>query len=300
MKIVTLEPYALDILSRLSTGNDITCITQSIPTIYAGQNPLSDPVSHRTRFSRGLSRFDFDLDALVALQPDVLLGWIDQPDTKEFLTWAEVYISKLCAKQVRLVNLAVSSLEELFTVVEDLGALIGARIKARELATRVRGQLMSWGDSFFNRIRGKQVVVISEVQPITVAARWFPDLIRLLGGKAIELKPHFNPINNPIWDQLVQKRPDVIVVALEGRNLSCSVKAWQVLRDLPHWEEIPAVKRGEVIFASGEELYRPGPRFLKGAAVLVSSMAGLDSGFITERDEYLKLRYLELHRHRFL
>jgi iron complex transport system substrate-binding protein len=300
VKIVTLEPYALDLLSRFPSGNEITCITQSIPTLHAGQDPSPDSVSDSTRFSRGFSRFDFDLNDLVSLKPDLLLGWIDKPDTKDFLTWSELYISKLLSKQVRLVNLAASSLEQLYTVVEELGSLVGEGVKARELVTRIRGQLMAWGDSFYHRIRGKQVVVISEVKPITVAARWFPDLIRLLGGKAIELKPPAKPINKPIWDDLVLARPDVIVVALEGRNLSQSVKAWEVLRDLPQWEEIPAVKRGEVIFASGEELYRPGPRFLRGAAVLVSSMAGLDSGFITERDEYLKLRYLELHRHRFL
>jgi hypothetical protein len=60
------------------------------------------------------------------------------------------------------------------------------------------------------------------------------------------------------------------------------------------------VKRGEVIFCAGIDLYRPGARFLKGAAILVSAIAGLDSGYITERDEYFKVRYLELHRHRFM
>jgi iron complex transport system substrate-binding protein len=92
----------------------------------------------------------------------------------------------------------------------------------------------------------------------------------------------------------------VIVVAPVGFNLSESVKTFSKVVTLPEWESLPAVKRGEVIFAAGDALYRPGPRLVKGAAVLISAIAGLDSGYITERDEYFKLRYLELHRHRFL
>jgi hypothetical protein len=33
---------------------------------------------------------------------------------------------------------------------------------------------------------------------------------------------------------------------------------------------------------------------------LVSAMAGLDAGYITKRDEFHRLRFVELHRHRFL
>ena len=36
------------------------------------------------------------------------------------------------------------------------------------------------------------------------------------------------------------------------------------------------------------------------AAVLLSAMAELDSGYITKRDEFYRLRFVELHRHRFL
>jgi ABC-type Fe3+-hydroxamate transport system substrate-binding protein len=78
------------------------------------------------------------------------------------------------------------------------------------------------------------------------------------------------------------------------------VKTLKTLQEMNHWEDIPAVKRGDVVFAEGVALYSPGPRFLDGAAVLVSVLAGLESGYITQRDEYFKLRFVELHRHKFL
>ena len=61
-----------------------------------------------------------------------------------------------------------------------------------------------------------------------------------------------------------------------------------------------AVKRGEVIFMSGRQLYAPGPGIVRAAACVVSGMAGLDSGYITKRDEFYRLRFVELHRHRFM
>ena len=72
------------------------------------------------------------------------------------------------------------------------------------------------------------------------------------------------------------------------------------LQGLPNWEGLPAVKRGDVIFADGVSLYDAGPGFLRGAAVVVSALASLESGYITKRDEYVKLRFVELHRHKFL
>jgi iron complex transport system substrate-binding protein len=129
--------------------------------------------------------------------------------------------------------------------------------------------------------------------------RWFPDLIRLLGAKSID--PVLSrPAEALAWAEIVKARIDVLVVAPENYSIAESVKTLSILQILPGWDDIPAVKRGEVIFASGTDLYRPGPRFLKGAAIVVSAIAGLDSGYITERDEYFKVRYLELHRHRFL
>ena len=95
-------------------------------------------------------------------------------------------------------------------------------------------------------------------------------------------------------------RPDVIIVAPCGATLEESLRSLKELEAAPEWEDIPAVKRGEVIFYEGVELYQPGPRFIKGVAVMVSAVAGLDSGYITKKDEFYRLRFVELHRHRFM
>jgi iron complex transport system substrate-binding protein len=309
VRIVSLQPFATDILSRFGVGWDLVGVT------HLGEPPpnatqavvLTKPLQQQVRYldddakqlALGLSRYPLDVGQLKALVPDVVLADVQAQEKPEFMAWAEEYLTREVGRRVKVCDISVESLDAVYRVIEDLGGLVGNRVDARKLASNIKAQLMLWADSFFDRCRGKQVVVISNVDPMKIEGRWFPDLIRLFGGQALEKGPE--PQKTELtWHDITTSRVDAIVVALENGALAQSVKALPLLQALPGWEDIPGVKRGEVVFAAGTDLYRPGPRFLKGAAILVSAMAGFDSGYITERDTYFKVRYLELHRHRFL
>jgi ABC-type Fe3+-hydroxamate transport system substrate-binding protein len=102
------------------------------------------------------------------------------------------------------------------------------------------------------------------------------------------------------WEELAAFAPDAIMVAPRGKTLEESVRYLRKLEDAPQWDSLPAVKRGEVVFADGIRIYQTGAGLLEGAGILVSAMAGLDAGYITKREEFHRLRFVELHRHRFL
>jgi hypothetical protein len=72
------------------------------------------------------------------------------------------------------------------------------------------------------------------------------------------------------------------------------------LKHLKGWEDLPAVKRGAVFFAPGTDIYRPGPRFLKGIAALVAAMAGIEKPIFPEQDDCYRIRHVELNRHKLL
>lgn len=309
MRIVALEPFAQDILGRF--GAELELVGISHRADLPSENSQAVVVTrqrHHNQFyddneasgcAEGLTRDFLDFRQLKALSPDVVLADIRSEDTEVFIAWAENYLSRELGREVSIQDIRVNGLDDVYRVIEELGALVGNRIDARVLVNAIKAQLMQWADSFFDRCRGKQVAVLSKVDPIVIEGRWFPDLIRLFGGRSVERAPGQRHI--PLtWSDIVAARVDVIIVAPENDSIADSVKALPKLQGLPNWEDLPAVKRGEVIFAPGNDLYRPGPRFLKGAAILVSAVAGLDSGYITEREEYLRVRYLELHRHRFL
>lgn len=309
MRLISLEPFVTDVLVQCGVGLDLVGMTHlceipktfgAVPvTTKGGTDGFVYSSDDDRRLAAGLSGLHVDLKQLFVLNPDVIVSDVRADDPVIFISWAEQYIGSTLRHPVRIFNPNISRLGEMYTTVEELGGLLGKSAEARGIANRLKAQLMAWADSFFERCRGKRVAVLSSVNPLHVSERWIADVVRLMGAKYIERKE--KDAKGPwTWDEIIVNRPDVIVVAPEGGSLTDSAKTFSILQGLAHWEEIPAVKRGEVIFCSGVDLYRPGPRFLRGAAILVSAIAGLDSGYITGRDDFLKMRYLELHRHKFL
>lgn len=189
--------------------------------------------------------------------------------------------------------------EQIQEMISDLGRGLGVASLGRDRAQRLKAQALDWGENFYDRMKNKRVVVLASVEPLTSAGFWIPDLISL--GSAIPFETNPGQDDRLIaWSELEAFRPDVIVVAPRGFSLTQSAALLGKLELHPVWEKLPAVKRGEVIFAPGSALYWPGYTLINGISMLFSAIGGLESGYITERDSFFRLRHLELHRHKFL
>lgn len=312
MRIVSLEPFVTDILNYCGGGDSLVGVTHLctaadngeplvLTTSRAAAEKYLDP--DEACLAAGLCRFPLQLESLKKRAPEIIFSEIVAADVAAYILWAQDLLKRTTSKQVSIRNISCVSLQQMYELVENVAGVVGSAREGRELASRAKAQLMEWGDSFFDRCKGKRVVVISNLNPLCVATRWIPDLIRTMSATSFQRSLDRQKADSqkaPVeWNELVDFRPDVIVVASMDGELADSVKLLPQLQSMEGWEDIPAVKRGEVIFANGSTLYRAGPRFTAGAAVLVSAIAGLDSGYITQRDEYYKIRYIELHRHRF-
>ncbi len=309
MRVVTLQPFLTDIVTYLDLGSELVGVSHGceVPQASAGAAVVtaSAPVTHTVatpdivRISRELCPFSVDFDKLCGTNPDVILTVVSDADPASFCKWAEGVFEQELGRPVRVRAFSILSLQLMYEAFEEIGVLVGRAREGRALTNRIRAQLMDWGDNFYARMKNKRVSVLSSLQPLRVAGRWIPDLV-----KTASAQPQVLAINeadrSTSWREMEAFRPDVIVVAPEGFTLAESVKTLPLLEKIAEWSGLPAVKRGEVIFCEGESLYRPGPKLLKGAAVLFSAIAGLESGYITARDEFFRLRFVELHRHRFL
>lgn len=302
-----MEPFITDILNYRQGGDSLVGITHLCsppddgkPVVITSSRAVPQKYLHPDDacLAAGLCRFPLRIDALKEIEPEVIYSEVVAADTGAFIPWAQDFLKRATGKEVFIRNTSCSSLQQMYELVESVAGAVGRGREGRELASRAKAQLMEWADSFFDRCKGKRVVVLSNANPLTAATRWIPDLIRLLSAKPFqrELDHRKAPLE---WSEIVEFRPDVIVIASMDGELLDSIKLLPQFQSMPGWEDIPAVKRGEVIFASGGSFYRAGPRFTQGAAILVSAIAGLDSGYITQRDEYYKIRYIELYRHRF-
>ncbi len=309
MRIVSLEPFITDIVDFCGAATMLVGVSgacelsdqSSNPSIVTNTEDKTPPYTSADdqRVSRGLASLPVDVKQIIAAKPDLILTHVTDAERATFVPFAEEYFEAWVGRRVVIQDVAIISLATMYEEIENVGGRLGKRREARELAGRIKAQLMEWADSFFDRSRGKKVVLLSSVDPLRIETRWFTSFAKLFSCQLFNREPKRRDTQLQ-WSEIRDFRPDVIVVAPPLGGVSACVRSLVALEGLDRWEFLPAVKRGDVFFCDGKDLYRPGPRFLRGAAVFVSALAGLESGYITQRDEFFKLRFLELHRHRFL
>ena len=305
LEIVSLVRYPSEILTHwevahtlVSSANTAGVADSPVSSSTVG-NPVQRELSdEESDLRHALSSESVDLEMLKSLSPSIVLTDFEGLDSESDRVRREGELSQYIGREVRLIALRARTLEGVYGAIERVGEVVGKSPAAREMCNRIKAQIMDWCDAFYDRMKNKRVVVLSSVTPLRLAGRWIPDLV-----KAASCIPQYNAVGGGpkevTWREIEEFRPDVIVVAPEGFSLEESVKTLRFLERFPTWESVPAVKRGEVIFCEGMGLYLPGPRILSGVAQLISGIAGLESGYITDRDSFYRLRWVELHRHRF-
>lgn len=240
-----------------------------------------------------------DIQLLASLEPDLVLTKISGAnDNPSLLSRIRQELSDVCAKEVRVFSAEPLILNQVYDLFEGVAKEIGVKQKGHDLAARLKAQVMDWGDNFYDRMKNKKVTFLASVTPLSLAGYWIPDLIHLCSAMSqvrLPGKPHFSLE----WKDIVEFRPDVIIVAPEDFPIEASMKTFKLMEKYPNWEDIPAVKRGEVIFTDGlSHFYRPGPRLIESMGILTSAIGGLESGYITPRDAFYRLRWMEMQRHR--
>jgi len=319
MRIVSLEPFVTDTLRSLGFSEQIVGVSHlcdQTPELKpaaivtsAAMNTAGEGSSLGAPF-KPLSIYTVLAEQLAQLRPTHVfvspprparlnLDYLASTAISASLEEASRSLSAVAGSEVHVEAIGPCSLAQVFQSMTAIAKSLGRKDKGQELAQRMKAQLMDWGDNFYDRMKNKRVTFLSSVLPLKLGGWWIPDLISLASCGSQE-PVSGGPHREVTWEEILVFRPDVIVVAPEGLDYQASLACFKVLEKIPGWEEAPAVKRGEVFFAEGDTLFhRPGPTLLDGMGVLVSAIAGIDSGYITKRDSFVRLRFLEMQRHKF-
>ncbi|MEJ8641367.1 hypothetical protein WKI68_07540 [Streptomyces sp. MS1.HAVA.3] len=81
------------------------------------------------------------------------------------------------------------------------------------------------------------------------------------------------------WDDVIAARPDTVLVLPCGFPPDRTLRERGLLTSLPGWDELPAVRTGDV-WVLDEPAYfnRPGPRVVRGAEVLAHVLHSVRAG----------------------
>lgn len=302
MRIVSLDPSLTETVCNFGLEDSLVGISHRCdwPESVRNLPRVTSPRSGSDGALRSVLSQDLvDVAALASLKPDIVLTRIeDEPGHEDNLRRARDLFTQQFADRVKLLSYAPTTLEQILASFEQLGKDLKVPAKGHELGQRVKAELMNWSDNFYDRMKNKRVTFLAGVDPFVLAGYWIPDMIHMASAVS-QVRVGGEDSMIVSWKDIVDFRPDVIIVAPQGQTLQQSMKHFFKLEKLPDWESIPAVKRGEVIFTDGHEhFYRTSPHLRESMSILVSAIAGFESGYISPRDCFHRLRWLEMQRHK--
>ncbi|WCD90164.1 hypothetical protein KPP03845_106589 [Streptomyces xanthophaeus] len=292
MRIVSLLPAATDLVADLGLAADLVGRTHECD--WPPQAVAAVPVVTRAEFDAqelssreiseavggaahsGSSLYTLDTGALAALAPDVVLT----QDLCEVCAVSYEGVSR--AVRVldggpRVRSLEPRTLDDVLDCLVTVGELLGVRERAARRRTELHARL----DEVRRRTAGRprpRVVAIEWLDPLWPAGHWVPEQITAAGGDPLLAAPgeHTEPMT---WDAVRAARPDVVLVLPCGFPPERTLRERDLLTSLPGWDELPAVRAGQVWGLDGPAYFnRPGPRVVRGAEVLAHVLHGVRAG----------------------
>jgi iron complex transport system substrate-binding protein len=192
------------------------------------------------------------IDAILALQPDFVVGFSDiQADIAAELVrrGVEVWISNH------------RSVEGIIDYVRRLGALVGAGARADAYAGELERGLHEVERQAATLPQRPKVYFEEWDEPLITGIRWVAELVRIAGGDDVfpELSAQSLAKARILasGDPVVERAPDIILGSWCGKKFRPDRVAAR-----PGWDAIPAVRDGELHEIRSPLILQPGPAAL--------------------------------------
>ena len=242
-RIVSLAPHATELLFAIQAGDRLV-----------GTVEHSDYPAAAQRLKRIGGYNALDLEAILALQPDLIIGWRTGNNP--------VQLEKLQALGLPVFMSEPRRLEDIPHTAKRLASLAGTSQQAHIFIQEFDEQYLKLKQRYKER---QPVKVYYEVwhQPlITINGdHLISDLIRLCGGVNVFADvPALAPTVS--IEAIINSAPDIIVTGSHHTVRSEWRSAWQ------RWPQIPAVEHDQLYFINPDLIQRHGPRILQGAEQL--------------------------------
>jgi iron complex transport system substrate-binding protein len=274
MRIASLLPSATEIVCALGLQDDLVAVTHECDypesvrlkpvvtssVLAGGASGLAIDRHVRELVHQGSSIYALDAERLAELRPDLIL-------TQELCEVCAVSypIVERAARRLdaatQLISLEPQTLEDVFEHHRLIGRLAG---RGRE-AERVIASLQARVDAVRGRLGTRpprSVVTLEWIDPPYNCGHWTTQLIELAGGRDLLGNPG-QPARPIAWEQVIEARPEVVVVAACGFSLERSLQEVEASR---RWLESLAP---EVWVVDGNAFFsRPGPRLVDSVELM--------------------------------
>jgi len=244
-------------------------ITRSRITAIASSQEIDEQV--RGLMASGAALYEIDAERLAACQPDLIVTQ-SQCDVcaVRYADVLAVVASQPSLAQTRVLALNPQSLGDVVGDLERLGHATGAVAPARRLQTEWQARIaaVEQATADLDAAARPRVAVVEWLEPLMLSGNWVPEIVALAGGRH-ELTPAGRHSPYVEWKELVDYDPQAIVVVPCGFDLARTLSCWKVLKALPGWQALSAVRAGRVHAVDGNAYFnRPGVRLVDSLEIL--------------------------------
>ncbi|WP_246009142.1 cobalamin-binding protein [Vreelandella nanhaiensis] len=246
-RIATLSPGATELTYAAGAGEQVVAVVS-----YSDYPPEAKQVASVGSHTR------IDLEALVSLAPDLVIGWVtgnpaEQLETLEALGMPVFYIEP-------------RTIEGVASAIERLARLAGTEAAGQQVADSFRHQMAQLKTRYAER------------EPVTTFYQvWDEPLMSVndqhLIGQVMQLCGGVNVVGEQ--SRLVPRLDDEAVLAANPEAIVAGGMGEENRHWLTHWEQYPhlsAVANNHLFFVPPSLIQRPTPRLVEGTRILCEQL----------------------------
>jgi iron complex transport system substrate-binding protein len=256
-RLVCLTEETTEILYRIGAGE-----------LVVGVSGFTIRPPEARRKPRVSSFLDANFDRILALQPDLVLGFSDlQADLAR----------ELIRRGVPVYVFNQRSVAEILQTVRTVGALVGLAGRAEKLTEELERNLEAIAEAASALPRRPRVFFEEWHEPLIAGIRWVSELVELAGGDDVCIESRTQQgAKGRIYEpaEIARRDPELVIASWCGRKAS---RAKIVAR--PGWQSVRAVADDQLYEIKSSVILQPGPAALTdGVAEIAAIVAAVARG----------------------
>src|SRR6266550_1735385 len=281
-RIVSLLPAATEIAAALGLMDEVVGVSHECDfPREANERPR---VTRCPVHNAGLTSGEVDEWVRRALRDNGTIYTIDEPLLRE-LRPDVILTQKLCdvcavgygtvarlaetlPDPPRVVNLEPSSLSDIFDDVRRVAEVCGVYERAEKMLARLSERVKLVRHRAGRVSHRPRCFLMEWVDPPFCSGHWGPELVEIAGGYDPLGRKH-QPSAQIDWQEVLDARPEIMVLALCGYDISHARRDYELLQSFPDFDSIRAALDGEIYLVDASAFFaRPGPRIVDSVEIL--------------------------------
>jgi iron complex transport system substrate-binding protein len=282
LRIVSLLPAATEIAAGLGLLDQVVGVSHECD--FPEEASARPRVTHCPVHNAGLTSGEVDQWVRRALRDNGTIYTIDEQLLRE-LQPDVILTQKLCdvcavgygtvarlaetlPGRPKVVNLEPTSLSDIFDDIRRVAQACCVSARAEQLVASLSERLKTVRRKADRISHRPHCFLMEWVDPPFCSGQWGPELVQIAGGYDSLGRRH-QPSAQVDWREVVNTRPEIIVLALCGYDINRARRDYELLRSFPDFDSLPAAHDGEIYLVDASAYFaRPGPRIVDSLEIL--------------------------------